>query len=212
MKLQASPTQDGSGRLRSVRAARRAAGVARRADGTAPSSAARSVEALCSSRERATNVLVIAAVMTVRKPIPNSITAAATSRPATDSGTLSPYPTVVVVWTAHQSPDPIDGYRSWSVTVISDAGRDGDHDRRGGDHDGGPARCRRARHPAVRAIVRVSIRVACGVDPRRVTSCLRFVIRMSGSRRRPRILESSRSRPACLRARTPRASSCPRAW
>jgi len=62
-------------------------------------------------------VLVIEAVITVRKPIPNSITAAAMSRPVTDSGTLSPYPTVVVVWTAHQSPDPIDGYRSWSVTV-----------------------------------------------------------------------------------------------
>ena len=64
-------------------------------------------------------MLVIAAVMTVRKPIPNSITTAATSRPAADSGTLSPYPTVVVVWTAHQSPDPIDGYLSWSVTVIA---------------------------------------------------------------------------------------------
>ena len=61
---------------------------------------------------------MIAAVMTVRKPIPNSITNAATSRPADDSGTLSPYPTVVVVWIAHQSPDPIDGYLSWSVMVI----------------------------------------------------------------------------------------------
>jgi hypothetical protein len=31
---------------------------------------------------------------------------------------LSPYPTVVVVWTAHQSPDPIDGKFSCSATVI----------------------------------------------------------------------------------------------
>ena len=31
---------------------------------------------------------------------------------------MSPYPTVVVVWIAHQSPDPIDGYRSCSATVI----------------------------------------------------------------------------------------------
>ena len=28
-------------------------------------------------------------------------------------------PTVVTVWTAHQSPDPIDGKLSWSATVIS---------------------------------------------------------------------------------------------
>jgi hypothetical protein len=65
-------------------------------------------EGVCSRRERETNVLVIAAVMIVRKPIPNSMTSAATNRPATVVGTWSPYPTVVVVWTAHQSPDPID--------------------------------------------------------------------------------------------------------
>ena len=63
-------------------------------------------------------VLVIAAVITVRKPIPNSITSVARSRPAAVVGTWSPYPTVVVVWTAHQSPDPIEGNSSWSTTVM----------------------------------------------------------------------------------------------
>ena len=57
--------------------------------------------------------------MTVRKPIPTSITSAATSFPATLVGTWSPYPTVVTVWTAHQSPDPIDGKFLRSATVIS---------------------------------------------------------------------------------------------
>ena len=62
-----------------------------------------------SRRERSTNVLVIAAVTTVRKPIPKNITSTARNRPPTVVGTLSPYPTVVVVWTAHQSPSPSDG-------------------------------------------------------------------------------------------------------
>src|SRR6185503_3970140 len=57
-------------------------------------------------RGRDTKVLVIAAVITVRKPIPRSMTSAARSCPETFVGTLSPYPTVVTVWTAHQSPDP----------------------------------------------------------------------------------------------------------
>ena len=146
MKLQASPTRDGSGRLRSVRAARRAAGGARRVAGAVPPSGLRSS---LRSAERATKVLVIAAVMTVRKPIPNSITNAATSRPGTFSGTLSPYPTVVVVWIAHQSPEPIDGYRSCSATVIKKPAADGDDDRRDGDHDGGATWCGCARHRGV---------------------------------------------------------------
>ena len=33
-------------------------------------------------------------------------------------GTLSPYPTVVTVWTAHHSPDPRDGKLWWSTTVM----------------------------------------------------------------------------------------------
>jgi hypothetical protein len=45
---------------------------------------------VCSRRERATNVLVIDAVMTVRKPIPNIMTTAAMDRPANVVGTLSP--------------------------------------------------------------------------------------------------------------------------
>jgi len=57
-------------------------------------------------RGRDTNVLVIAAVITVRKPIPSNITSAARSCPETFDGTLSPYPTVVTVWTAHHRPDP----------------------------------------------------------------------------------------------------------
>src|SRR6185436_12318345 len=68
--------------------------------------------------ERDMNVLVIAAVMTVRKPIPRSMTSAARSCPATVVGTWSPYPTVVTVWTPHQSPDPSDGKLSPSTTVI----------------------------------------------------------------------------------------------
>ena len=43
--------------------------------------------------------------MTVRKPIPKSITATATSCPAAFVGTLSPYPTVLTVWAENQSPD-----------------------------------------------------------------------------------------------------------
>jgi hypothetical protein len=69
-------------------------------------------------RERDTNVLVIAAVMTVRKPIPSSMTSAARSCPETVVGTSSPYPTVVTVWTAHQSPDPRDGKLARSTTVM----------------------------------------------------------------------------------------------
>ena len=65
------------------------------------------------------------------------------------SGTLSPYPTVVVVWIAHQSPEPIDGYRSWSATVIKKPAADGDDDRGDGDHDGGATRCGGARHRGV---------------------------------------------------------------
>src|SRR4051794_9399134 len=76
-------------------------------------------EGVWSRRERDTKPLVMAAVMTVRKPIPTSITSAATSLPASVAGTWSPYPTVVTVWTAHQSPDPIDGKLSRSATVIS---------------------------------------------------------------------------------------------
>ncbi len=75
-------------------------------------------EGLCSRLKRDTNVLVMVAVMTVRKPIPTNMTSAATSRPATVAGTWSPYPTVVTVWTDHQSPDPTDGKLSWSATVI----------------------------------------------------------------------------------------------
>jgi hypothetical protein len=64
---------------------------------------------VCSLRERDTKVLVIDAVMTVRNPIPKSMTSTAMSRPGSVIGTLSPYPTVVTVWAAHQSPDAIDG-------------------------------------------------------------------------------------------------------
>ena len=64
-------------------------------------------------------MLVIAAVMTVRKPIPKSMTSTATSRPARVVGTVSPYPTVVTVCAAHQSPNPTDGKFSWSRTVIT---------------------------------------------------------------------------------------------
>src|SRR5512132_3565626 len=46
-----------------------------------------------------------------------NITNTAMSRPARLVGTLSPYPTVVTVWAAHQSPVPIDGYVSCSTTV-----------------------------------------------------------------------------------------------
>ena len=160
MKLQASPTRGGwSRRLRSVRASRRAAGIARRADGVVPLSGLRSPK---HSAKRATKVLVIAAVITVRKPIPNSITKAATSRPATSSGTLSPYPTVVVVWTAHQSPEPIDGYLLVFGDRHQEAGPDGDDDR--------GWRSRRRRHavwwrapPRRRVGVRASSRLATGV-------------------------------------------------
>ena len=48
------------------------------------------VRRFCSRLERATNVLVIAAVMTVRMPIPKSITTAAMARPTNVVGTLSP--------------------------------------------------------------------------------------------------------------------------
>ena len=47
-------------------------------------------EGVCSPRERETNVLVIAAVMTVRNPIPTSMTSTAAIRPARVIGTLSP--------------------------------------------------------------------------------------------------------------------------
>ena len=56
--------------------------------------------------------------MTVRKPIPSSITSAARSCPETFVGTVSPYPTVVTVWTAHHRPDPMDGKFSPSITVM----------------------------------------------------------------------------------------------
>ena len=56
--------------------------------------------------------------MIVRKATPKSMTSAATSRPVRFVGTSSPYPTVVTVWTAHQSPDPIDGKFSPSTRVI----------------------------------------------------------------------------------------------
>ena len=39
-------------------------------------------------------------------------------RPATVTGTSSPYPTVVTVCAAHQRPDPIDGNPLWSTSVI----------------------------------------------------------------------------------------------
>ena len=55
-------------------------------------------------RARDTKVLVIEAVMIVRKATPKSMTSAAMSRPVRFVGTLSPYPTVVTVWTPHQSP------------------------------------------------------------------------------------------------------------
>ena len=76
-------------------------------------------EGVASRLERATKVLVIAAVITVKKPIPSSISATASERPANDTGTLSPYPTVVTVCAAHQSPDPIDGNCSRSMSVIN---------------------------------------------------------------------------------------------
>src|ERR1700704_2288712 len=60
----------------------------------------------------------MAAGMTVREPIPTSMARAATTRPATVFGTWSPYPTVVTVCTAHQSPDPIDGKLWRSAPVI----------------------------------------------------------------------------------------------
>ena len=60
---------------------------------------------------------MIDAVMTVRKATPRSMTSTATSCPARFVGTLSPYPTVVTVWAAHQSPEPIEGKLSWLTTV-----------------------------------------------------------------------------------------------
>ena len=57
-----------------------------------------------------TSDAVTAAVTTARKPIPASITTVAMNRPTDCFGVTSPYPTVVTVCSANQSPLPIVGY------------------------------------------------------------------------------------------------------
>ena len=57
-----------------------------------------------------TSEAVTDAVITARKPIPDSITTAAMNRPTAASGVTSPYPTVVTVCSANQRPLPIVGY------------------------------------------------------------------------------------------------------
>ena len=60
---------------------------------------------------------VAAAVITARKPIPDSITTVAMNRPTESRGVTSPYPTVVTVWSANHRPLPIVGYSLWSSTL-----------------------------------------------------------------------------------------------
>jgi len=117
------------------------------------------VEGVCPPRERDTNVLVMAAVMTVRKPIPTSMTSDATSLPATVAGTL------VAV------PDRRDGLYGppesgsdrrkalWSATVIRMPASDRDRGRHRGDHDSSSSRPRGVGQDAVEPPSSVSLPV-----------------------------------------------------
>ena len=109
--------------------------------------------------------------MTVREPIPTSITSAATSRPATFAGTWSSYPTVVTVCTAHQSPDPSTessrGRRPSSVIPPRPLSRSNR-----GDHDSRPARGSSAGQPPVDPLFELRLFVHHGrVRGRRSPSC-----------------------------------------
>ena len=120
-----------------------------------------------SRRERDTKVLVMAAVMTVRKPIPTSITSAATSRPAT------------LVWNVVPVPDrrdrldgpPEPGSDRREVLAVGDRHQysrpDRDRGRHRGDHDGRPARPRSVGHDDGRVAVRASSRLPSRSSSRR---------------------------------------------
>ena len=64
----------------------------------------RSMSSTSACTSRATNRSAAAPISIVRNPIPTSITAIASTRPSVVVGNWSPYPTVVIVVTAHQIP------------------------------------------------------------------------------------------------------------
>ena len=72
-----------------------------------------------SARTSPTMTVAMVAVTKARAAIPTSISAAPTMRPVAVAGTRSPYPTVVIVVIAHQSPSPTWPNRSGSSLEIS---------------------------------------------------------------------------------------------
>jgi hypothetical protein len=65
-----------------------------------------------SMRPRWITTLVTAAVRKARNEMARTMSKPPTICPTTVVGTMSPYPTVVTVWSAHQNADPKE-WKSW---------------------------------------------------------------------------------------------------